>query len=94
MRNHDKASLLRAAWVASYWSMHEFTGSLQDFGFTYCGGTAASRDLAAVVEPAGVPAAEPRVLSRFFAPPEAAEEATGPYRLPPSASALEQFAFR
>jgi hypothetical protein len=95
MRNHDKSFLLRAAWVASYWSMHEFTGSLQDFGFTYCGGTAASRDLAAVVEPAGVPAAEARVLSRFFAP-AAPDDETGPYRvdLPPSASALEQFAFR
>jgi hypothetical protein len=93
MRNHDKASLLRAAWVASYWSMHEFAGSLHDFGFTYCGGAAASRDLAAAVEPKGVPAAEPRVLSRFFAPQEAVEDATGSYRLPPSASALDQFAF-
>ena len=34
MRNHDELTLLRAAWVSSYWHQHEFRGDLSDFGFT------------------------------------------------------------
>lgn len=34
MRTHDELTLLRAAWVSSYWHQHEFRGDLGDFGFT------------------------------------------------------------
>merc|ERR1712086_1240465 len=34
LRNHDKFTLLRGAWVMAYWSRVEFAGNLADFGFT------------------------------------------------------------
>ena len=45
MRNHDTELLLRAAWVASYWSNCEFAGSLQDFGFYVHDAPVASADM-------------------------------------------------
>jgi len=54
MREHDNLTLLRAAWVASYWSQQEFTGDLTDFGFT------AIYDGALVVPPTGPMPKEPK----------------------------------
>ena len=34
MRNYDSTVLQRAAWVISYWSHHEHSGSLHEFGFS------------------------------------------------------------
>jgi hypothetical protein len=33
MREHDHRTLLRAAWVMSYWHLNEMKGDLSDFGF-------------------------------------------------------------
>ena len=53
MRNHDELTLKRAAWVMSYWSMHEFAGDLSDFGFTPL--SDAPEPAALGVAPAGSP---------------------------------------
>ena len=54
MREHDEQTLLKASWVASYWSQQEFTGDLTDFGFT------AIYNGALVVCPTGPPPKEPK----------------------------------
>ena len=67
LRNHERDVLLRGAWCVAYWQSIEYTGSLDDVGFSPA---MASAD-ALVPRPSGtnrvMPSEQARSVSKFFA---------------------------